>query len=41
MNKGTKLKKARKMGFLIRMKKKSGKRIMNSKRQKKRKIISI
>nr|YP_009944500.1 ribosomal protein L34 [Osmundea sinicola]QFR99794.1 ribosomal protein L34 [Osmundea sinicola] len=41
MNKGTKLKKARKLGFLIKMSTKSGKRIINKRRYKKRrKIIS-
>lgn len=36
MNKGTKLKKVRKSGFRKRMQTKSGQRIINSKRQKKR-----
>nr|YP_010951860.1 50S ribosomal protein L34 [Laurencia obtusa]WMP12156.1 50S ribosomal protein L34 [Laurencia verruciformis]WMP12799.1 50S ribosomal protein L34 [Laurencia obtusa] len=40
MNKGTKLKKSRKIGFLIRMSTKSGRRIINNKRRKKRKQIT-
>lgn len=41
MDKGTKLKKSRKIGFLVRMSTKSGKRIINNKRRKKRKKLSI
>nr|YP_009397752.1 ribosomal protein L34 [Sonderella linearis]ARW66938.1 ribosomal protein L34 [Sonderella linearis] len=41
MNKGTNIKKIRKSGFLARMKKKSGKKIMNAKRKKKRYQINI
>ena len=40
MNKGTKIKKFRKVGFLIRMSKKSGRKIINSRRYKKRKKIT-
>nr|YP_010851326.1 ribosomal protein L34 [Echinothamnion hookeri]WGH14466.1 ribosomal protein L34 [Echinothamnion hookeri] len=39
MKTATKLKKKRKNGFLIRMKTKSGQRIINSKRKKKRKQL--
>nr|CRF40024.1 Ribosomal protein L34 [Laurencia snackeyi] len=40
MNKGTKLKKCRKIGFLARMSTKSGRRIINNRRRKKRKTIT-
>nr|WMP11731.1 50S ribosomal protein L34 [Laurencia australis]WMP11942.1 50S ribosomal protein L34 [Laurencia australis] len=39
MNKGTKLKKSRKIGFLVKMSTKSGRRIINNRRRKKRKKI--
>lgn len=39
MNKGTKLKKSRKLGFLVKMSTKSGKKIINKRRSKKRKKI--
>nr|QCI08628.1 ribosomal protein L34 [Spermothamnion repens] len=41
MNKGTKIKKLRKSGFRNRMKTHSGKKIINSKRLKKRHKINI
>nr|YP_009398797.1 ribosomal protein L34 [Cliftonaea pectinata]ARW68175.1 ribosomal protein L34 [Cliftonaea pectinata] len=41
MSKGTKLKKVRKSGFLKRMKRKNGRKIIQAKRNKKRVKISI
>lgn len=41
MNKGTNLKKRRKSGFLIRMRKAGGKKILKLRRAKKRYQISI
>lgn len=41
MTQGTKLKKRRKSGFLSKMRKKSGKKIINAKRHKKRSQISL
>ena len=41
MNKGTKLKKLRKSGFRIRMQTVSGRRIIKSRRNKKRHTINI
>lgn len=41
MKTGTKLKKRRKSGFLSRMQRKSGKKILKNKRNKKRKQISL
>nr|YP_009397343.1 ribosomal protein L34 [Dasyclonium flaccidum]ARW66529.1 ribosomal protein L34 [Dasyclonium flaccidum] len=41
MNKGTKIKQIRKSGFLARMKKKSGQKIINSKRSKKRTKLNL
>lgn len=41
MNKGTKLKKIRKSGFRARMKTVSGKRIIKTKRYKKRFVLNI
>nr|YP_009398155.1 ribosomal protein L34 [Thaumatella adunca]ARW67341.1 ribosomal protein L34 [Thaumatella adunca] len=40
MKTGTKLKKKRKGGFLVRMKHKNGQKMINSKRHKKRKTIN-
>nr|YP_009395066.1 ribosomal protein L34 [Bryothamnion seaforthii]ARW63834.1 ribosomal protein L34 [Bryothamnion seaforthii] len=40
MNTGTKIKKKRKSGFLVRMRTKSGQKIINAKRSKKRKYIN-
>nr|ARW63628.1 ribosomal protein L34 [Chondria sp. (in: red algae)] len=40
MNTGTKLKKSRKLGFLARMSTKSGRKILNNKRRKKRQKIN-
>nr|ARW64050.1 ribosomal protein L34 [Chondria sp. (in: red algae)] len=40
MNRGTKLKKLRKVGFLARMSTTHGRMIINNKRRKKRRIIS-
>nr|ARW68608.1 ribosomal protein L34 [Palisada sp.] len=40
MNKGTKLKKSRKNGFSVRMSTKSGQKIINNRRRKKRKKIA-
>nr|YP_009391549.1 ribosomal protein L34 [Laurenciella marilzae]ARW59693.1 ribosomal protein L34 [Laurenciella marilzae] len=40
MNKGTKRKKLKKIGFLIRMSTKSGKKIISNRRKKKRKKIT-
>lgn len=41
MKTGTKLKKHRKSGFLSRMKRKSGQKIFNARRKKKRNQISL
>ena len=41
MNKGTKIKKIRKSGFLVRMKTVNGKKIIKQKRNKKRYKINI
>lgn len=41
MKTGTRLKKVKKSGFRIRMKSKSGQKIINNKRKKKRKSINI
>ena len=40
MAKGTKLKRTRQIGFLSRMSKKSGRKIINNKRRKKKQLIT-
>nr|YP_009396710.1 ribosomal protein L34 [Ophidocladus simpliciusculus]ARW65896.1 ribosomal protein L34 [Ophidocladus simpliciusculus] len=41
MKTGTQVKKIKKSGFLVRMKTKSGQRIINARRKKKRKKINL